>query len=94
MAALAFQKMGIKDVFSWTSLFNGYFVCNNLSYAHQMFDAMAERNKTSWTDMITRCVKRVAPIQASELFKQMGADGETRPCANSIEANGNALWMC
>ena len=51
VATLVFEKMGIKDVFCWISWFNGSIVCNNLSYACQMFDAMPERNEISWTAM-------------------------------------------
>ncbi|XP_061355859.1 pentatricopeptide repeat-containing protein At2g22410, mitochondrial-like [Gastrolobium bilobum] len=86
VAALVFEKMGFRDVFSWTSLVNGYILCNNLDTARRLFDAMPERNVISWTAMIVGCVKEGAPIQALKLFKQMEADGEAPPCANSIVA--------
>ncbi|XP_020211711.1 pentatricopeptide repeat-containing protein At2g29760, chloroplastic [Cajanus cajan] len=87
MATLVFEKMGFKDVFSWTSLLNGYMLCNNLNCAREVFDAMPERNLVSWTAMITGCVKGGAPIQAFEMFKRMGADdGGPRLCADLIVA--------
>ncbi|XP_027357325.1 pentatricopeptide repeat-containing protein At2g29760, chloroplastic-like [Abrus precatorius] len=87
MASLVFEKMGFKDVLSWTCLFNGYIMCKNLNCARQVFDAMPERNVVSWTAMIAGCVKAGAPIQALELLKQMeGDDGGVRLCADLIVA--------
>ncbi|KAG4939838.1 hypothetical protein JHK86_045979 [Glycine max] len=87
MAASVFEKMGFKDVFSWTSLLNGYILGNNLSCALELFDAMPERNLVSWTAMITGCVKGGAPIQALETFKRMEADDRgVRLCADLIVA--------
>ncbi|XP_068503071.1 pentatricopeptide repeat-containing protein At2g20540-like isoform X2 [Phaseolus vulgaris] len=86
MAALVFESMGSKDVFSWTTLLNGYMLCNNVSCAREMFDAMPERNLVSWT-MITGCVRAGAPVQALEMFKQMEAgDGGALHCADLMVA--------
>ncbi|KAK7270720.1 hypothetical protein RJT34_26083 [Clitoria ternatea] len=83
MAELVFEKMGFKDVFSWTSLLNGYVLCNKLNLARKVFDAMPERNVVSWTAMIAGCVKAGAPIQALELFRKMEADdGRVFRCAD------------
>lgn len=87
MAKLVFEKMGFKDVFSWTSLLNGYILCDNVSCAREVFDAMPERNLVSWTAMITGCVKGGAPVQALEMFKQIEADdGGAHLCADLIVA--------
>ncbi|CAJ1952337.1 unnamed protein product [Sphenostylis stenocarpa] len=87
MASLVFEKMGSKDVCSWTSLLNGYMLCNNVNCAREIFDAMPKRNLVSWTAMITGCVKAGAPIQALEMFKQMEADdGGALHCAYMMVA--------
>ncbi|KAK7314796.1 hypothetical protein VNO77_33324 [Canavalia gladiata] len=92
MAALIFEKMRFKDVFSWTSLLNGHILCNNLNFAREVFDAMPERNLVSWTAMVAGCVKAGAPIQALELFKRMEVDdGGAHLCADLI---GVVLSAC
>ncbi|XP_022639948.1 pentatricopeptide repeat-containing protein At2g20540 [Vigna radiata var. radiata] len=86
MAALVFENMGSKDVYSWTSLLNGYMLCNNVSCAREVFDAMPERNLVSWTAMITGCVRAGAPVQALEMFKQMEGDDGGLHCTDLMVA--------
>ncbi|TKY44954.1 Pentatricopeptide repeat-containing protein [Spatholobus suberectus] len=87
MAALVFEKMGFRDVFSWTSLLNGYILGKDLRCAREVFDAMPEKNLVSWTAMITGCVKAGAPVQALEMFKRMEAgDGGACLCVDLVVA--------
>ncbi|KAF7813416.1 pentatricopeptide repeat-containing protein [Senna tora] len=82
VAVLVFDRMSMRDVFSWTSLFNGYVMCNNLGSARKVFEEMPERNSVSWTAMISGYVKGGAPIQALKLFKKM----EAYPSAATVAA--------
>lgn len=86
IAQLVFKHMGIKDVSSWTSLLNGFVLCNDLKSARRVFDEMPQRNAVAWTAMITGYVHGQMPIQALEIFKQMKAEGENQPTAVTIVA--------
>ncbi|KAI4351991.1 hypothetical protein L6164_006285 [Bauhinia variegata] len=85
-ALLVFEKMRVKDVSSWTSLSNGFIMCNDLHSARQLFDKMPERNAIAWTAMMTGYVRGGAPVHALELFKQMKADMEAHPNAVTMVA--------
>ncbi|XP_054795825.1 pentatricopeptide repeat-containing protein At2g20540-like [Prosopis cineraria] len=82
VAVLVFERKSIKDIFSWTTLFNGYILRNDLHSARQLFDEMPERNVVSWTAMITGYVRGGNPVQALELFQKM----EDRPSSATIVA--------
>ncbi|KAI5593411.1 hypothetical protein BDE02_03G013400 [Populus trichocarpa] len=44
--------MGVRDVFSWTSMVNGYAKSSELELARMSFNEMTERNVVSWSAMI------------------------------------------
>jgi len=44
--------MGVRDVFSWTSMVNGYAKSGELELARMSFNEMPERNVVSWSAMI------------------------------------------
>ncbi|KAK4283299.1 hypothetical protein QN277_000264 [Acacia crassicarpa] len=71
VAVLVFERKRLKDIFSWTTLFNGYILSNDLNSARKLFDVMPDRNSVSWTAMINGYVKGGAPVQALELFQKM-----------------------
>lgn len=79
IAQLVFKQMGIKDMSSWTSLLNGFVMCNGLESARRVFDEMPWRNDVAWTAMITGYVRGGMPIRGLEMFKQMKAEGENQP---------------
>ncbi|OAY71729.1 Pentatricopeptide repeat-containing protein, mitochondrial [Ananas comosus] len=66
-----FDAMGIKDVFSWTSMLNAYGKCGNLKLAMQMFESMPERNAVSWSSMIAAYSQANQPKEALDLFNEM-----------------------
>lgn len=47
-----FDTMGVRDVFSWTSMVNGYAKSCELELARMSFNEMPERNVVSWSAMI------------------------------------------
>ncbi|KAB5574410.1 hypothetical protein DKX38_001604 [Salix brachista] len=47
-----FDTMGVRDVFSWTSMVNGYAKNGELEMARALFNEMPERNVVSWNAMI------------------------------------------
>ncbi|GKF35865.1 pentatricopeptide repeat-containing protein, partial [Tanacetum coccineum] len=66
-----FEGMGIKDVFSWTSMINGYAKNGELILAKKMFDEMPERNIVSWNAMIAGYSENNKPKETIELFHEM-----------------------
>nr|CAD1819955.1 unnamed protein product [Ananas comosus var. bracteatus] len=66
-----FDAMGVKDVFSWTSMLNAYGKCGNLKLAMQMFESMPERNAVSWSSMIAAYSQANRPKEALDLFDEM-----------------------
>ena len=47
-----FDTMGVRDVFSWTRMVNGYAKSGELELARMSFNEMPERNVVSWSAMI------------------------------------------
>ncbi|KAJ0977013.1 hypothetical protein J5N97_012487 [Dioscorea zingiberensis] len=72
-ARKVFDGMGIKDVFSWTSLLNGYAKSGDLVFARRIFDEMPERNAVSWSSMIAGYSQANQPEKALNLFDEMVA---------------------
>uniref|UniRef100_A0A7N0UCU7 Uncharacterized protein n=1 Tax=Kalanchoe fedtschenkoi TaxID=63787 RepID=A0A7N0UCU7_KALFE len=70
-----FDRMGVKDTFSWTSLVNGYAKCGQLESARRMFNAMPERNVVSWNAIIAGYSQNNLPNQAIDLFHDMVVAG-------------------
>ncbi|GJY64036.1 pentatricopeptide repeat-containing protein [Tanacetum coccineum] len=97
-----FEGMGIKDVFSWTSMINGYAKNGELVMAKKMFDEMPERNIVSWNAMIAGYSQNNKPKEAIELFHEMENVGlvpieSTLVCVLSACAHAGCLdlgqWM-
>uniref|UniRef100_A0A7N0UTY9 Uncharacterized protein n=1 Tax=Kalanchoe fedtschenkoi TaxID=63787 RepID=A0A7N0UTY9_KALFE len=97
-----FDRMGVKDTFSWTSLVNGYAKCGQLESARRMFDMMPERNVVSWNAMIAGYSQNNLPSQAIDLFHDMVEAGldpveGTLVCVLSACAQSGCLdfgrWM-
>ncbi|KAH7550620.1 hypothetical protein JRO89_XS13G0233100 [Xanthoceras sorbifolium] len=78
VAQMVFEHMENKDIASWTSLLNGFIMCNDLGSARRVFDEMPERNSISWTAMITGYVKGKNRVQGLEMFRRMKAEGKDR----------------
>ncbi|XP_047328570.1 pentatricopeptide repeat-containing protein At2g22410, mitochondrial-like [Impatiens glandulifera] len=70
-----FRKMEVKDVFSWTSMINGYSINNDLKLARECFDQMPYRNIVSWNAMIAGYSQNNQPKNAVLLFHEMTKAG-------------------
>ncbi|KAL5991048.1 hypothetical protein ACLOJK_011954 [Asimina triloba] len=97
-----FNRMEVKDVFSWTSMINGFAKCGDLMLARRYFDEMAERNVVSWNAIIAGYSRGNQPEEAIYLFRKMKAAGFTpteetlvsvlSACANSGHLD-LGLWI-
>lgn len=70
-----FEKMELKDMFSWTSLINGHAKNGEVELAQQLFDNMPKRNAVSWSAMIGGYSQNNRPKKALELFYEMEKEG-------------------
>ncbi|XP_006361254.2 pentatricopeptide repeat-containing protein At2g22410, mitochondrial-like [Solanum tuberosum] len=75
MAKEIFDKMEIKDVFSWTSMIHGYARSGEVDSAKKCFSVMPERNVVSWNAMIACYSQNNRPWEALELFHEMEKQG-------------------
>ncbi|KAB5574403.1 hypothetical protein DKX38_001597 [Salix brachista] len=66
-----FDTMGVRDVFSWTSMVNGYAKNGELELARALFNEMPERNVVSWNAMIAGYSQNNQPKEALGLFHSM-----------------------
>ncbi|XP_060179738.1 pentatricopeptide repeat-containing protein At2g22410, mitochondrial-like [Lycium barbarum] len=75
MAKEIFDRMEIKDVFSWTSMIHGYAKYGEVDLAKKCFSEMPERNVISWNAMIACYSQNNSPLEAIELFHEMEKQG-------------------
>ncbi|KAK7336211.1 hypothetical protein VNO77_16745 [Canavalia gladiata] len=69
-----FDKMRVRDVFSWTTVIAGLAAYGQLETARKLFERMPSKNVVSWTAMIDGYVKHKQPIEAFNLFERMRVD--------------------
>ncbi|KAM7490963.1 hypothetical protein LguiA_033884 [Lonicera macranthoides] len=74
-ATQIFEKMGSRDVFSWTSMINGHAKYGELDLAMKLFKEMPERNVVSWNAMIAGYSQNNKPNEALKLFQDMEKEG-------------------
>ncbi|XP_022744614.1 pentatricopeptide repeat-containing protein At2g13600-like [Durio zibethinus] len=86
LAEIVFERMFVKDIASWNSLLNGYFLCNDLEASRGVFDKMPERNAVSWTALISGVVKGKEPLVGMKLFKEMRSEGKVNPTIVTVVA--------
>ncbi|XP_010912584.1 pentatricopeptide repeat-containing protein At2g21090 [Elaeis guineensis] len=70
-----FDRMGTRDVISWTSLVVAYASAHRLEEAWLVFDRMPERNAVSWTALISGYEQNGEGEAALELFRRMMEEG-------------------
>ncbi|KAJ6394818.1 hypothetical protein OIU77_023922 [Salix suchowensis] len=79
-----FDTMGVRDVFSWTSMVNGYAKNGELEMARALFNEMPERNVVSWNAMIAGYSQNNQPKEALELFHSMLEAAAFVPMENTL----------
>eukprot|EP01018_Ginkgo_biloba_P036698 Gb_40436 [translate_table: standard] len=70
-ARQVFDRMNVRDVFSWTSMIAGYSKGGSMEYARQLFDEMPEQNVVSWNAMIAGYAQHGYGEEALKLFCRM-----------------------
>lgn len=70
-----FAEMKTRDVFSWTSMVNGYAKYGELDSAREFFEGMPEKNAISWNAMIAGYSQNNQPKEAVKLFHDMTKAG-------------------
>ncbi|KAK9064756.1 hypothetical protein SSX86_016138 [Deinandra increscens subsp. villosa] len=90
MARRVFERMGKRDVISWTAILDMYVETGDLKEARKVFDEMPERNEVSWSAMISRYTQKGYSEDAIKLFRQMIENG-TNPNSSCLSSAISAL---
>ncbi|KAK1423269.1 hypothetical protein QVD17_18566 [Tagetes erecta] len=90
MGRRIFERMGNRDVISWTAILDMYVEIGDLEEARKVFDEMPERNEVSWSAMISRYTQRGYSEDAIKLFRLMIEDGIS-PNSSCLSSAINAL---
>nr|AYM00761.1 pentatricopeptide repeat protein [Salvia miltiorrhiza] len=79
-----FDRMEVRDVFSWTSMINGHAKNGEVELARKLFDEMPERNVVSWNAMIGGYSQNNMPMEALELFHKMESEAFAPPMETTL----------
>ncbi|KAM0071973.1 putative tetratricopeptide-like helical domain superfamily, DYW domain-containing protein [Helianthus debilis subsp. tardiflorus] len=63
------------DMYIQHALIHFYSGCDQMGYAHKVFDKMPERDVVSWTSVINGLVDNKRPMDGLRLFKRMEMEG-------------------
>ncbi|RDX79179.1 Pentatricopeptide repeat-containing protein, chloroplastic, partial [Mucuna pruriens] len=69
-----FDKMLVRNVFSWNIAIGGLVEVSKLDAARELFEEMPPKNVVSWTAVIDGCVKHKQPVEAFKYFERMLVD--------------------
>lgn len=70
-----FDKMPLKNIFSWHAMLDGYCKASKLKDAHEVFAAMPERNTVSWNTLISALVRSGFEREALDVYHLMNLEG-------------------
>ncbi|XP_059066461.1 pentatricopeptide repeat-containing protein At2g13600 [Cryptomeria japonica] len=70
-----FDRMPMRNVFSWNTMIAGYFKWGSIDHARQLFENMPERDDVSWNTMITGYDRNGYSQEALECYWEMMAEG-------------------
>eukprot|EP01018_Ginkgo_biloba_P036261 Gb_02413 [translate_table: standard] len=70
-ARQVFDKMPVRNVFSWNAMIAGYLKSGSLENARDLFDQMPERDEVSWNSMVAGYAKCGSMKDARKLFDKM-----------------------
>ncbi|XP_068638414.1 pentatricopeptide repeat-containing protein At2g29760, chloroplastic [Aristolochia californica] len=66
-----FDKMVVRDSFSWTTMLVGFAKAGKFNAARQVFDSMSNRDIASWNALISAYEQRDHPHEALALFREL-----------------------
>ncbi|PON95948.1 Tetratricopeptide-like helical domain containing protein [Trema orientale] len=66
-----FGEMFERNVVAWTSMINGYILCNDMVSARRLFDLAPERDIVLWNTIISGYIELGDTVTARELFDKM-----------------------
>eukprot|EP01018_Ginkgo_biloba_P030838 Gb_14966 [translate_table: standard] len=90
-ARLVFDKMPVRNVFSWNTMISGYTKSGRIEDACHLFDKMPERNEVSWNTMISGFAREGYSEKALRLFirmRRVGLKPTQFTCASIVNACG------
>ena len=73
--ARMFDRIPLKNVYSWNTLIGAYTQSGDLHYARTMFDKMPARDVVSWNSMISGYSQHGCDEEVVQLFAKMQQDG-------------------
>lgn len=71
-----FDRMPVRDIFSWTIMVSGYALRGRVSAAMDLFQRMPRRNTVSWNSIISGCQREGFDTMAVDLFFKMREEGK------------------
>ncbi|XP_038699637.1 pentatricopeptide repeat-containing protein At4g21300 isoform X2 [Tripterygium wilfordii] len=69
-----------------SAIMDMYAKCGRLDLAHRVFIRISERDTISWNSMITNYCQNGKPVEAMDLFRQMGIVGMRYDCVSISQA--------
>ena len=83
-----FERMEIRDVFSWTCMVTVYAICGELPKAHRVFDRMPNTNSISWSALIAGYAREGKWESVLSLFMAMIEEGLAPTAFTLVSALG------
>ncbi|XP_057871239.2 pentatricopeptide repeat-containing protein At3g49710 [Cryptomeria japonica] len=86
-ARKVFDKIPVRNMYSWNTMIAGYVKCGSLHHAHDLFEKMPQRNVVSWNTIISGCGLNGQGKEALNLFCEMrekGIDLDHFTCSSVI----------
>ncbi|XP_027110909.2 pentatricopeptide repeat-containing protein At2g29760, chloroplastic [Coffea arabica] len=79
-----FDKMGVKDIISWTTMLVGYTKVGDFSAARSLFDTMPCQDIAAWNALISAYEQNGNPKEALATFNELQLRKEAKPDAVTL----------
>ncbi|KAG5530415.1 hypothetical protein RHGRI_025386 [Rhododendron griersonianum] len=70
-----FDKMPMRNIYSWHAMLDGYCKASKLKDAREVFAAMPERNTVSWNTLISALARSGLEQEAMDVYHMMNLEG-------------------
>ncbi|KAF7119346.1 hypothetical protein RHSIM_Rhsim13G0115900 [Rhododendron simsii] len=70
-----FDKMPLRNIYSWHAMLDGYCKASKLKDAREVFAAMPERNTVSWNTLISALAQSGLEQEAMDVYHMMNLEG-------------------